>query len=269
MDFLKKNYEKVLLAVVLVGLAVGAALLPWMIQSDREAEAAKALEIMNRPAKPLDPLNLTNVTELLQRAAAPLTLDFSSANKLFNPVAWQKQPDGTLKKVVRSGNLGVGALVVTKITPLYTRLSLDSVIPSESGARYMIGVERETAAKRTDRTKKTAGAALNEVKSKEGFVIREVKGPPENPTELILELTDTGERALLTRDKPYQRVDGYMADLKYPPADNKPWKEQRVGALLRNIAGDDYNVVAIGANEVVMSARSNNKKTSIPYNPGP
>ena len=46
MDFLKKHYEKVLLGVVLVGLAVGAALLPWMISKERDLERAKADEII-------------------------------------------------------------------------------------------------------------------------------------------------------------------------------------------------------------------------------
>jgi hypothetical protein len=167
-----------------------------------------------------------------------------------------------------SGNeTGIGAVVVTKITPLYTTFTLDSVMMSESGARYMIVVVREAAAKPADRGRKMTGASLNE-KNKEGFTIREVKGPPEKPTELTLELTDTGERVSLSKGKPFKRADGYMADLKYPP-DNKTWSNQRLNQLIPRIAGEDYNVVAIATNEIVLSAKSNNKKTSIPFNPGP
>ena len=36
MDFLKKHYEKVMLGVVLLGLAVAVAVLPFMIASEKE-----------------------------------------------------------------------------------------------------------------------------------------------------------------------------------------------------------------------------------------
>ena len=264
MDFLKKHYEKVLLGVVLVGLAVAAALLPWMISSERDSERAKSEEIINRPIKALGPLNLSNITNLIQRASTLMSLDFSTSNKLFNSVPWQKMSDGTLKKIMHGNETGIGAVVVTKITPLYTTFTLDSVMTSDSGARYMIVVARE-AGNRLGR--KTAPASLNE-KNNEGFTIREVKGSPDNPAELTLELTDTGARAALSKSKPFKRADGYMADLKYPP-ENKSWSNQRVNALIRGVAGEDYIIVAIATNEVVLSAKSNYKKTSIPFNPGP
>ena len=40
-------------------------------------------------------------------------------------------------------------------------------------------------------------------------VIREVKGPADNPTELIIEMNDTGEHLRLSKEKPIRRVDGY------------------------------------------------------------
>jgi len=271
MDFLKKHYEKVLLGVVLVGLAVAAALLPWMISSERVAEAEKAKK-MEPNVKPLAPLSLSTVTELIKRMGEPMSLDFSSTNRLFNPVPWQRAADGTLKKRAIGKESGIGAVVVTKISPLYTTISLDSVLVSDSVPRYMIVVVHEAAAKPYDRRRKTIGASLNEP-TKEGFTIREIKGPPENPTELTLELADTGELVSVTKSKPFERVDGYKADLKYAP-DNKTWSDLRVGAGGPRTApivinNEDYIVVAISSNEVVLSAKSNDKKTSIPYNPGP
>jgi hypothetical protein len=41
MDFIKKNWEKVLLGVVLVGLTVAVALLPLKVASEREALKTK------------------------------------------------------------------------------------------------------------------------------------------------------------------------------------------------------------------------------------
>jgi hypothetical protein len=62
-------------------------------------------------------------------------------------------------------------------------------------------------------------------------------------------------------------VDGYSADLKYDlekPA--KTWQGQRIGATLK-FAGDDYIIVAINQDMVILSARSNLKKTTLTYKP--
>jgi hypothetical protein len=52
-----------------------------------------------------------------------------------------------------------------------------------------------------------------------------------------------------------------MADLHYAP-ENKHWTARRVGAPLQ-FNGEDYNIVAINQNEVVLSAKSNGKKWTI------
>jgi hypothetical protein len=49
--------------------------------------------------------------------------------------------------------------------------------------------------------------------------------------------------------------------LKYDP-ENKKWTNQRVGGAL-SFAGENYNIVAITKNEVVVLAKSNQKKTPI------
>ena len=103
----------------------------------------------------------------------------------------------------------------------------------------------------------------------DAFTIVDVNGSPENPAQLklILQLTDTGERATLSKDKPFRRVDGYSADLKYDP-EGKKWQGQRVGADLK-FAGDDYIIVAINQDTVILLARSNQKKTTLTYSPSP
>ena len=137
-----------------------------------------------------------------------------------------------------------------------------------TGVRYAIGVERESAPKPEQRRKKPYYAAVND--KKDVFVIREVKGPPDNPTELVLELNDTAEHVVLKKGIPFKQVDGYTADLKYDP-ERKTWPGVRAGVTPRPpmiVAGEEYIIVAITKNEVVLSAKLNNKKTSIPYNPG-
>jgi len=266
MDFIKKHYEKVLLGVVLAGLAVGAAMLPWMISNEKDALDAMELEITKRPVSPLPEPDLSQVTSLLERAAAPISLDFTSGNKLFNPVPWQRRADGTIGKVPSGEGIGVNAVVVTKITPLYTIITLDSVTPAspDTPERFHIGVEREAAATSRLRRKQTYYATLKA--KNDVFTINEVKGPAD-AVQLVIQMNDTDERATLSKSSPYKREDGYMADLKYPPDNNRTWNNQRVGDRIP-IAREYYNIVAITTNEVVLSAPSG-KKTSRPYNPGP
>ena len=72
-----------------------------------------------------------------------------------------------------------------------------------------------------------------------------------------------GSGVTVTKDQPFRRVDGYMVDLKYAP-ESKVWTTRRVGAAL-SFNGEDYNIVAITENEVVLSAKSNQKKWTIKH----
>lgn len=273
MDLLKKHYEKVLLGVVLLGLVVTAAFLPLMISSERESLRAMAEEETKRTPKELPPIDLSQPEQLLTRLQAALGLDFSTTHKLFNPVVWKKKlgADNVSYIPIKAlkGNVGVEAINVTRTSPLHLIITLDAVTTTDSGARYTIGVEREAAATAMQRRKR-AYYATPKVKSDGGFVIMEVKGPPDNPTQLVLELADGGERAVVAKEQPFRRVDGYTADLRYDP-ENRPWLNLRVGAGQGTpsitVEGESYIVVAINKNEVVLSAKSNNKKTSLPYNP--
>jgi hypothetical protein len=273
MEFLKKHYEKVLLGVVLLGLAVGAVFLILMIPAERAAQREVVDSIVRRKAKELPPLDLARQTALSTRSVGWDCLDLSATNKVFNSLQWQRKSDGSLFKIVTGNEVGPDAVVVTKITPLYTTIKLDSVSMSADGApRYSIIVEREGAQKVTDRRPRQTFASLNA--KTETFVLREVKGPAENPGELILEMNDTGDLLPLSKEKPIRRVDGYMADFHYPPEPNKKWTGVRVGTGAPGtsqifIAGESYIVVAITKNEVVLSARSNNKKTPRPFTPAP
>lgn len=262
MDFLKKHYEKILLGVVLIGLAVGTAFLPIMIASERDALRQKSEEILGHKVELLKEPDLSRQNELFKRAETPISLDFSTGNRLFNPIPWGKKADGHPIKL-QEGNVGPKAVVVTNISPLYTTVSFDSTTVSDSGPRYVIGVQREAAPGASQRSKKQYYSVLNT--KNDAFVIREVKGPPEEPAELVLELNDTGESVSVAKDRPFKRVDGYTADLKYDP-EKKTWPGRRIGTPL-SFGGEDYIIVAITKDEVVLSARSNNKKTPISYKP--
>ena len=257
MDFIKKNWEKVLLGVVLVGLAVAVAFLPLKIASEKDSMEEIRKTLLPK-VKPLEPVDLAGAEESLKRSATPLVLDFSTGHRLFNPVLWQKTPDGNKIKVQSGKEIGPDALVVAKTTPLFTIVSLDNVVTNETGAaRYAIGLERQAAEKATDRRKRQSYVSTDS--KSDAFTLISVKGPAASPAELLLELADTGEKVVVTKAAPYKRVDGHLAEMKYPP-ENRTWPPRRVGEKL-TFAGGDYNIVAIGETEVVVSAGSGKKTT--------
>ena len=263
MDFLKKHYEKVLLGVVLLGLAVAVAFLPFKIASEKQKLEDMRNQLIHPKVKPLTNLDLALPDGVLKRVAVPALVDFSPPHRLVNPMAWQKAADGHLIKV-DSTNIGPSAVVVTKMVPLNLKLTFDSVTFSESGARCVIGIEKEAALNPRDRNKTQKYCSLNT--KTDTFTLREVKTAPDNPTNVVslaLELNDTGQRVMVTKDKPFWRVDGYKVDLKYAP-ENKSWTSRRIGDSL-SFNGEEYNIVAITDNEVVLSAKSNQKKWTIKY----
>jgi hypothetical protein len=261
MDFLKKHYEKVLLGVVLLGLAVAAAFLPFKIASEKQKLEDMRNQLIHPKVKPLTNLDLTLPDSVLKRVAVPALVDFSTPHKLFNPMPWQKAADGHLIKVDAT-NVGPNAVTIAKMVPLYLKLTLDEVTVMDSGARCKIGVDNEAAPSLKDR-KKQKYCKLGD--KNETFALRDIKAAPDNPTNLtvVLELNDTGQRVTVAKDQPFRRTDGHMVDLKYAP-ENKTWTSRRVGAPL-SFNGEDYNIVAITENEVVLSAKSNQKKWTIKY----
>ena len=64
---------------------------------------------------------------------------------------------------------------------------------------------------------------------------------------------------MVSKDAPFRRIDGYLAELRYPP-ENRTWPPRRKGDFM-SFGGENYNIVAINENEVVLSAPSGKKTT--------
>jgi hypothetical protein len=262
MDFLKKHYEKIILGVVLIGLAVAVAVLPFFISSEKDKLTEMKNSVLNHPVKPLTNLDLSGPEQSLKRLASPATIDFGPPNRLFNPMPWQKASDGRL---IARESVGPNRLVVTNVTPLYLVLSLDSVQPSDSGPKYVIGIEKQAASSPSHQHKRQSLCSTNPPTKNETFTMLEVKGNPDDPSQIVVQLNDTGEKAVITKEQPFRRVDGYTADLHYD-LEKKTWNHQRVNSRLA-FNGEEYNIVAINQNEVVLSAKANGKKWPIKANP--
>src|SRR3954467_10420378 len=114
MDFIKKHYEKLLLGVVLLGLAAAVVFVIVKIPSEREELENKRKGLLAPKIKPLTNLDLTLSDAALKRVATAAVLDFGSPNKLFNPMRWQRAVDQHLVRV-DSGNVGPQAVQITKL----------------------------------------------------------------------------------------------------------------------------------------------------------
>lgn len=262
MEFLKKNYEKILLGFVLAGLIAVLAVMLFYISWDKD-EMDKTREGLVHPSvKALPPLDLTLQSNVVAQLQNFSNLDLENDHKLFNPLEWQRALDGSLIKAATATGLKVVA--VTGITPLYMNITFESVITNTSGALYVVGVEKQADPVPMKRRKQMYYVSVTE-KPRDTFVLAEVKGAPENPDSLSLKLLDTGEVISIARNKPYHRVDGYLADFRYDP-EKRVFTARRVGDKV-SFGGGDYVVFEINPNGLILSDQSNQKKTSLPYKP--
>jgi hypothetical protein len=266
MNFIKKHYEKILLGVVLLGLAVAVALLPMKISGERQQLIDLTTSLIITKPKPLPARDAARFDAAYGRLDKPAAYDFSNGHNVFNPVQWVKGPDGKWFKLALGNEVGPGALAVLNLNPLFTTVAYESL--GESDSNYLVSVTRDAEINPWKRGKKSFDL---EVGAKGEFLTLDaVKGTPEQP-QLVMELNDTGEKISVSAEHPFQRVDGYSADLKYDP-EKRIWQGRRVGDKLY-FAGDEFTIVAIQQNpvatnlfEVVVSAKSTGKKTTKEFN---
>jgi hypothetical protein len=269
MQFIKKHYEKIVLGVVLAGLVGALVFMPFYISSDNQATQGQVDTIVNPSTKPLPDLDTTAQTAAAARLRGGLSLDLDTTNKVFNPQEWVRQADNTI--VPAANHTGPQMCVVTGITNLDLIITLDSVSVNELGARYSIGVEKQAEKNPSKRRKQTRSMALGD-KPNDMFAIVSVKGDDtNNPEELDLKLTDTGETIPIAIGKPFKRVDGYAADFRYDPEklvfQNARVGDTRVGGHNIAFSGTSFIVDDVQENKVVLRDLSNQKKTTLNYTP--
>jgi hypothetical protein len=269
MDFLKKNYEKALLGFVLLGLVVAVAFLPFEVARQREK-----LESMKNPSrlpvKLLPPLDMVPLQAAATRAKTPVELNLNEPNKLFNPMPWQLDAAG---KLLPATKIGPAVLVVSNIAPLRLTITLDSITPVPNDLPlYRLGIENQAATAFADQKKRQIICKLN-VKDPRNNLFRvvDVKGTAEDPTSLVLEFIEGGEKGEIVKDpadpqkyKPFSRVEGYTATLVYPP-ENRKFIGRLGSRILFN--NEEFTVIAVSASEVILQQTSNQKKWTIKYNP--
>jgi hypothetical protein len=268
MQFLKKHYEKVLLSIVLLGLAAAAAALPWQVshERDRLEEIGRNLtvKVKPKPFKPLDEWLNTNKTTLA-RLESPLNLQLSGPHNLFNPVQWKKTPDNVLVPIRTGSELGPEALKVKEIQELNLSITFDvaAVVTPTEPIRYEVSIKRETDSNPRAIKKMVNFGTGNK---NDQFELLSVQGATNDPTALVIKLTGEFDPISISKDKPYVRPIGYAVDLVYPPG-KQTFLHKRPNDQIK-LEGDPetYKIVAINRNEVVLSADSNKRRTIIKYN---
>jgi len=261
MEFLKKHYEKIILSVVLLGLAGVAAYLPIRVNAEKQREEERKQNLIGAPAKPFPPVDLTTNEAVLVKVKTPIKFDISGRHNLFNPVQWVKRPNGELIKVQTGDEIGIGALQVTAITPLNMTITFDGIagdptqLKDPKDLKYQITVTRETMSSGGKSVRAFTVGQPNNLGT-----LKEIIGPADNPTGVkFLPLGET-EVLTITRDKPYSRVIGYSADVFYSP-DKIARKGMRKGDAFAIPANDLYTIVNIEKDTVVFQAKSNQKNT--------
>ncbi len=257
----KQHYEKILLGLAFVALGVAVWLLNDKIQKESEDLKRFSEDFRKRNVKGIEITDFKDYLDKLKQFQNPPGLNFSVPHNLFNPVKWQRRPDGTLIKIEKGTEVGPDALRLANIRTLNLIITLKKAAPPG----YFMTVIREAHTNAAWRREMPPYyVKLNEKDRPAAFAtftLREIKGAPDDPTELGIELVDTNERGALSKDKPYVRVDGYEVDFTYPP-ENKTFTKKRLNDSII-LGSDEYILVDIRPTEAVLSARSNGKKTTI------
>jgi len=252
MQFLKKNYEKILLAVIVLA-ALGVVLyLGILVSNERKRLDDLTSQVVTTRPKTFPALNLKEYQDLLARAQSRVSLDFSSSNRIFNPVRWQMDVHGHIFR--NPAGREIEKLEVTKLSPLYFIVSLESV--SGSPPDYGIGQTHEGALLQNRRAKKISYAPLNVTTN--GFTVVSAEGPEEEPTSVTVELSEPEQKITISKDQPFKRVEGFTVDLFYQP-ENRHFTNRRVGDTIL-FASEYYKIIDIKESEIVLLQQSNQKQ---------
>jgi hypothetical protein len=262
MDFLKNHYEKVILGLVLLGVIIFAALLPGKISATQE-ELKEGIKMPSvGPAKPAKALDTAALDLALQLNAAPPPLKLSGEHNLFNPVRWRRLGPGLPPEPqTEGGSIDAQHFTVTAIRPLAFAIWFDSVRGSGTSMRYQFMILNEASLNPSGRRPSPRTLAPAVGQKNEIFTIMEIKGPVEDPAEVVIELA--ADKQLVTlgragRERGYQKIAGYEADGTYPPG-KRNFTNLRVGMPV--LLGEPWKVIAIDASSVTIADRIQKRET--------
>jgi hypothetical protein len=261
MEFLKKNYEKVILSVVLLGLAVAAGLLLTRVaEENRRLEEIRTLNLTTTPQE-LDSMDTSTNLALLSRVQRSNRVVLTGTNNLFNPVTWQRR-ENRLAKIDTGAEEGPRALQIVETKPLYFRVSFVGRNDQGGFPQYSFRIQREGAARPADRAVVTR--SFTSVGSDNaGLRLRELR-PVEEPTEFVFEVAEDRTQVVVGPGRDFERVMGYLATLRYDP-ESRTFRDKRVDETI-SLDGTTYKIVAITEASVTVEA-PNKARTTVTTEP--
>jgi hypothetical protein len=262
----RQHYEKLVLVLALLILA-GAV---YYLYSESQKEKQTLEDVPKDAKKPkgklLPTVNLAPFLEAARDATNPPIVNLSGGHNTFNPVKWQVQRAGEEPVKVTTGTeIGPASCEIVRVTPLnlsiaYDRAAISGTPPDIQVTGYHIVATNELAT--VPRLRRVTQFVQPNATNTQVFILTEIKGPKENPTELVATLRDFGNETIsFAPNKPYSRAVGYEAELKYPSQGRTYPRLRKESAV--DIDGESYKVVDITPTRVVLSDDSNGKRYGI------
>lgn len=271
MEFLKNHYEKIILSVVLIGLAGSAGFLALQSMGFRST-MSDTRQLAPRPQAPSEASRTNEIFEALTNARAPQEVDFDGDHKIFSPEKIIKNPiteEVFTAEQVGPKNVEVRAIhshALNLVQEVRTLLEKSSLY-----IKYLAEFEYGTMATRWGKTPAREGRPVRlsgTVSRSKQIQLTVVKVPPDLSNsaaiETELEIVIGGglpEKILLQGTNIWRKDILFSTDLYYPPT-KQEYKNVRVGTPLY-FAGDTNTVIQITDKEVTVRASSNNKRTTI------
>lgn len=276
MEFLKNHYEKILLSLVLIGLAGAAGMLAIQALEARSNMAA-LVELKPNIRKPAPIDAVGSLAESLTNAKAPQRVDFDGAHKIFNPEKILRNRN--TGELIPNGEIGPKNLVVQQIRPL--RLVVRAESKTVVGRKrlylhYLAEFEYgSTGLRWNKRTISKEGSQIRLVgqsaKAKQMMFTVNKIGDPEGELSVDLELTVGAGLPIpiqLRGTNTWEREMEYAADLHYPP-ENRGFQNVRANQpLFPPFAGDTNYVIQITRNAVTLRSLSNQKRITLRWPEG-
>src|ERR1051325_6584445 len=270
MELLKNHYEKILLSLVLLGVVIYAVMLPGRINEEKQKIDDLTREIERGPVKPIKTNDFTPHWEAVKRVQNSKPVEISGPHNLFNPVRWVRLPSGERVKLADDARGLFKFFLLTKITPLYYAVVFDGPKGPADALRYYFPFTDECAPT-TGGRRPTLRSHSPKTKDDRGdlSILREITGPVENPTVVVLELIRDKERITLGvgKDKAYRRQACYEVDAKYDP-ENKTFKGLRLNSQI-TFGGQTYKVIAITDSGITIESILNQQRYPVPLTPAP
>ncbi|MBE7500977.1 MAG: hypothetical protein HS113_11835 [Verrucomicrobiales bacterium] len=265
MELLKNHYEKVILGVVLLLLAVVAGYLPFEVANVRSRLDEGTSGIERGRVDPIPDLSLSTNEIVVARLNREIRFGFGTGvHGLFNPAGtWRKLPSG---EVVPPPPAGIEGLLVTKISPLMLQIDYQGLSTGGgSQQRYRFYIKDESS---TNRALERGRIVIQGPGARpEGFLIKEIIGPKEDPEQFRLELTDSRQVVTVTKEQGHSEVAGYAADLRHE-RETRSFPRQKKGSKI-TVGGTTYNIVAVSETDVTIEDDKTKRRTVVPLKSAP